>query len=188
METVNIILCGLGGQGILFMTRVLAQTALDKGLNILGAETHGMAQRGGSVVSHLRIGDVQSSLIKKGSAHFLLALEENEGYRNLPFLSRGSQMYVNANPQRFPRQEVKAFLDKREITHRSAPAGTIALELGAPLCTNLALLGYFTAFNEGPTNQAELGKTIEKISPDRFRETNLKVFEAGLQKGLEETY
>jgi indolepyruvate ferredoxin oxidoreductase beta subunit len=187
METVNIILSGLGGQGILFMTKVLAQTLLDKGFNVLGAETHGMAQRGGSVVSHLRIGDVQSSLVKTGSAHFLLALEENEAYRNLPFLSRGAQMYVNANTQRFPREEVKAFLDKREITYHSAPAGTIALELGAPLCTNLALLGYFTAFNEGPTTQAELRKTIESISPDRFRETNLKVFEAGLQKGLEET-
>ena len=187
METVNIILCGLGGQGILFMTRILAQTALDKGFNLLGAETHGMAQRGGSVVSHLRIGDVQSSLVKTGSAHFLMALEENEGYRNLPFLSRGARMYVNANPQRFPREEVKAFLDKREITYRSAPAGTIALELGAPLCTNLALLGYFTAFNEGPTTQEELRKTIEIISPDRFREINLKVFEAGLQKGMEET-
>jgi len=181
------ILCGLGGQGILFMTRVLAQTALDKGFNVLGAETHGMAQRGGSVVSHLRIGDVQSSLIKAGSAHFLLALEENEGYRNLPFLSRGAHMYVNANHQGFPRQEVKAFLEKREITYRSAPAGTIALGLGAPLCTNLALLGYFTAFNEGPTTQEEIRKTIESISPDRFRDINLKVFEAGLQKGVQET-
>lgn len=187
MEIVNMILCGLGGQGILFMTRVLAQTALDKGFNVLGAETHGMAQRGGSVVSHLRIGDVQSSLVKTGSAHFLLALEENEGYRNLPFLSRGAHMYVNANPQRFPRQEVKAFLEKREIIYRSAPAGTIALDLGAPLCTNLALLGYFTAFNEGPTTQKEIRKTIETISPDRFRDINLKVFEAGLQKGKQET-
>jgi indolepyruvate ferredoxin oxidoreductase beta subunit len=187
METVNIILCGLGGQGILFMTRVLAQTALDKGFNVLGAETHGMAQRGGSVVSHLRIGDVQSSQVKTGSAHFLLALEENEGYRNLPSLSRGAHMYVNANPQRFPREEVKAFLEKREITYRSAPAGTIALDLGAPLCTNLALLGYFTAFNEGPTTQEEIRKTIESISPDRFRDINLKVFEAGLQRGGQET-
>ncbi len=187
MEIVNMILCGLGGQGILFMTRVLAQTALDKGFNVLGAETHGMAQRGGSVVSHLRIGDVQSSLVKTGSAHFLLALEENEGYRNLPFLSRGAHMYVNANPQRFPRQEVKAFLEKREIIYRSAPAGTIALDLGAPLCTNLALLGYFTAFNEGPTTQEEIRKTIESISPDRFKDINLKVFEAGLQKGKQET-
>ena len=187
METVNIILCGLGGQGILFMTRVLAQTALDKGFNVLGAETHGMAQRGGSVVSHLRIGDVQSSLIKTGSAHFLLALEENEGYRNLPFLSRGAHMYVNADPQRFPRQEVKAFLERKEITYHSAPAGTIALDLGAPLCTNLALLGYFTAFNVGPTTPEEIRKTIESISPDRFREINLKVFEAGLQKGVQKT-
>ena len=187
METVNIILCGLGGQGILFMTKVLAQTVLDKGFNILGAETHGMAQRGGSVVSHLRIGDVQSSLIRTGSAHFLLALEENEAYRNLPFLSLGAKMYVNADSQGFPRQEVKAFLDKRAITHRSAPAGTMALELGAPLCTNLALLGYFTAFDEGPATQEELRKTIENISPDRFREVNLKVFEAGLEKGMEET-
>ena len=187
METVNIILCGLGGQGILFMTRVLAQTALDKGFNVLGAETHGMAQRGGSVVSHLRIGDVQSSLVKTGSAHFLLALEENEAYRNLPFLSRGAKMFVNADSQGFPREEVKGFLDKRAITHRSAPAGKIALELDAPLCTNLALLGYFTSFDEGPATQEELRKTIETISPDRFKEVNLKVFEAGLQKGMEGT-
>jgi indolepyruvate ferredoxin oxidoreductase beta subunit len=187
MDTVNIILCGLGGQGILFMTKVLAQTVLDKGFNVLGAETHGMAQRGGSVVSHLRIGDVQSSLVKTGSAHFLFALEENEAYRNLPFLSREARMYVNADSQGFPREEVKAFLEKREITYRAAPVGKMALELGAPLCTNLALLGYFTAFDEGPATQKELRKTIENISPDRFSEINLKVFEAGLQKGLEET-
>ncbi|RLB26959.1 MAG: indolepyruvate oxidoreductase, partial [Deltaproteobacteria bacterium] len=64
METVNIVLCGLGGQGILFMTRVLAQAALDRGLPVMGAETHGMAQRGGSVISHLRLGEVQSSLVR----------------------------------------------------------------------------------------------------------------------------
>lgn len=186
MDTTNIILCGLGGQGILFMTRVLAQTALDKGFNVLGAETHGMAQRGGSVVSHLRIGDVESSLVQTGSAHFLLALEENEGYRNLPFLSRGAKLYINTNAQRFPREEVKAFLDRREIIYRSVPAGTMALELGAPLCTNLALLGYFSAFGEGPVSHEELRETIKNISPDRFKEINLKVFEAGLQKGLEE--
>lgn len=180
------ILCGLGGQGILFMTRVLAQAALDKGFNVLGAETHGMAQRGGSVVSHLRIGDVESSLVKTGSAHFLLALQESEGYRNLPFISRGAKIYVNANSQHFPRKEVKGFLDKREIIYRSVPAGKIALELDAPLCTNLALIGYFSAFGEGPASEKELRETIKNISLDRFREINLKVFQAGLEKGLEE--
>ena len=80
------------------------------------AETHGMAQRGGSVISHLRIGKVKSSLVRTGTAHFLLSLEENEGYRNLPFLSQGARMYVNTHSKNFPRKEVKGFLDKRKIS------------------------------------------------------------------------
>lgn len=186
METMNIVLCGLGGQGILFMTKVLAQAALDKGYNVLGAETHGMAQRGGSVISHLRLGEVESSLVKTGSAHFLLALEENEGYRNLPFLSPNARFYVNANAQAFPRQEVKGFLDKNAIIYHSVPAGRMALELGAPMATNLALLGYFSAFGEGPLTYEELKRTIDNISPDRFKETNFKIFDAGYQKGMGE--
>ena len=89
MDKSNFVLCGLGGQGILFMTKVLSETALRKGYNVMGAETHGMAQRGGSVVSHLRLGDVKGSLVSNGSAHLLLSLDEVEGYRNLPFLSKG---------------------------------------------------------------------------------------------------
>ena len=186
VKPINIVLCGLGGQGILFMTKVMAQAAIDKDLDIIGAETHGMAQRGGSVVSHLRIGDVENSLVKTGSAHFLLSLEENEGYRNLPFLSHGARMYVNTNSDQFPREEVKSFLDKKEIICRSILAGTMAQELGAPLSSNLALLGYFSAFRKGPVSHEEMRTTIEKISPDRFKEINLKVFDAGLQKGEEE--
>ncbi len=183
METINMVLCGLGGQGILFMTRVLAQASLDKDFHVLGAETHGMAQRGGSVISHLRIGEVESSLVKTGAAHFLLSLEENEAYRNLAFLSYGARMYVNANSHHFPREEVKAFLNNREVLYRSIPAGAIAQELEAPMSSNLALLGYFSAFGEGPVSPEELRATIENISPDRFKEINLKVFDAGLQKG-----
>ncbi|MBU2498936.1 MAG: indolepyruvate oxidoreductase subunit beta [Proteobacteria bacterium] len=186
METTNIVLCGLGGQGILFMTRVLAQAALNKGMNIMGAETHGMAQRGGSVVSHLRIGDIKGSLVRADSAHFLLALEENEGYRNLPFLAKGARMYVNTNSQGFPREEVKTFLEKRGILFRSVPASSIAFELKVPMATNLALLGYFSAFAEGPFGDEEVRETVENISPDRFKEKNLIVFDAGLGRGKEE--
>ena len=183
METINIVLCGLGGQGILFMTIVLAQAALDKGFNVIGAETHGMAQRGGSVISHLRLGDVESSLVRTGTAHFLLSLEENEGYRNLPFLSKGARMYVNTNSRYFPREEIKNFLDKREIIYRSVAAADIARELGAPRSSNLALLGFFSAFGEGPISYREIKMTIDKVSPDRLRDINLKVFEAGYTKG-----
>jgi len=183
METINIILSGLGGQGILFMTRVLAQAALNKGFNVMGAETHGMAQRGGSVVSHLRLGEVKNSLVRTGTAHFLLSLEENEGYRNLPFLSQGARMYVNTNSRHFPREAAKELLEKRKIIYRSIPAGTIAQELGAPRSSNLALLGYFSAFDEGPIKYKDIKTTIDTISPKRFKDINLRIFEAGYKKG-----
>lgn len=186
METVNIVLGGLGGQGILFMTKVLAQAALNKGLKTMGAETHGMAQRGGSVISHLRLGDVKSSLVRTGSAQFLLALEENEAYRNIPFLIKGGNLYANAKTDRFPRPEVKPYLDKMGIVYRAVPAEEIAMNLGAPMSSNLALLGFFSAFREGPITHEELRSTIDQVSPDRFKDLNFKVFDAGFEEGSKE--
>ncbi len=183
MNTINVVLCGLGGQGILFMTKVLAQLALDKGYNVMGAETHGMAQRGGSVVSHLRLGNVQGSLVRTHEAPLLLALEENEGYRNLPFLARGGRLYVNTASPLFPREDVRSFLAKKEIIPRSVPAGRIALDLGAPMSSNLALLGFFSAFEDDPFDYETMRQTIGKISPDRFRDMNLSIYDAGHQEG-----
>ena len=185
METINFVLGGLGGQGILFMTKILANTALKKGYRVLGAETHGMAQRGGSVVSHLRLGDIQSSLVKNGSAHFLLALEENEAYRNLPFLRKGGLIYSDAARDGFPRKEVKTYLKDMHIVCRAVPAGKIALEMGVPLSSNLALIGFFSAFQQAPFTSSEIRATIESVSPDRFRQLNLKFFEKGLDLGRE---
>lgn len=183
MENVNFVLSGLGGQGILFMTKLLAQTAVSKGLRIMAAETHGMAQRGGSVVSHLRIGDVAGSLVKAGSAHVLLALEENEAYRSLPFLARGGRMYVNAPASAMVREEVRPYMTGMEMSCRFFPASETARESGAPMASNLALLGFFAAFQNGPIPSDELRQTVEQVSPDRFREINLKVFDLGFQKG-----
>ena len=174
---IDMVLCGLGGQGILFMTKVLAQAAMDKGFEVMGAETHGMAQRGGSVVSHLRIGDVRSSLVRTGSAQFLLALEENEGYRNLPFLSKGGAMFVNAEPDQFPQSEVKAFLAENDVRHHAMPVGKIAQEQKAPRSANLALLGFFSAFDGFVVSADELRETLNRISPEPFRKSNLDVFD-----------
>jgi indolepyruvate ferredoxin oxidoreductase beta subunit len=186
MNTLNMVLCGLGGQGILFMTKILGQAALRKGYEVLGAETHGMAQRGGSVVSHLRLGGVQGSLVETGTAQMLLALEENEAYRNLPFLAPGGRLFVNTSSPAFPREEVRGYLAEKEILSRGVPATSIAVAMGAPLSSNLALLGYFSVFGEGPFNHYEMMETIAEISPDRFRENNLRVFDAGFQRALEE--
>jgi len=144
----NFVLSGLGGQGILFMTKLLAQTAINRGLKIMAAETHGMAQRGGSVVSHLRIGDVAGSLVRAGSAQILLALDENEAYRSLPFLARGGRLYVNAPHDVLVREEVWPYLDKMEMACRFFPASEAAAESGSPMASNLALLGFFCGLSE----------------------------------------
>lgn len=187
MDNMNIVLCGLGGQGILFMTKVLAQTALGKGIPVMGAETHGMAQRGGSVVSHLRLGKVEGSLVRTGTADILIALEENEAYRSLPFLGRGGRLYANASPEVFPRPEVGSYLKKHNMVCRCTGAGKVAMELGAPMSSNLALIGFFSAFDESPFTFAELRGTVERISPDQFKEMNLKVFDMSHEIGLKET-
>ena len=184
MGKTNIVLCGLGGQGILFMTKVLARTALAKGLHVLGAETHGMAQRGGSVVSHLRLGDVTSSLVNAGECHHLLALEENEACRNLPFLARGARLYVNTASSRFPGNRVRYYLEGKEIRYRTVAAGKIALELEAPMAANLALIGFMAAQTESPFSSDEIRAIIDTISPDRFKSMNFKVFDAGAAAGI----
>ncbi len=184
MQKINIILCGLGGQGILFMTKVLARTALAKGMNVLGAETHGMAQRGGSVVSHLRLGDVNSSLVNAGECHHLLALEENEACRNLPFLARDAQLYVNTASRRFPGNRVRYYLEGKEIRYRTVAAGKLALDLDAPMAANLALIGFMSACPESPFSADELRQTIDTISPDRFKPMNFSVFDAGVNAGV----
>ncbi|MBW2370662.1 MAG: indolepyruvate oxidoreductase subunit beta [Deltaproteobacteria bacterium] len=179
MRQINMVLCGLGGQGILFMTKVLARTALGKGMNVLGAETHGMAQRGGSVVSHLRLGNVNSSLVNAGECHQMLALEENEACRNLPLLAQGGTLFVNTNANPFPESRVQTYLNRLEIKCRSVSAGKIALDLGTPMASNLALIGFMSTFKESPFSTAEIRTTIDTISPDRFKTMNFKVFDAG---------
>lgn len=183
MENVNFVLCGLGGQGVLFMTKVLAQTALQKGIRVLCAETHGMAQRGGSVISHLRLGEAENSLVRAGTAHYLLALEENEAYRNMAFLAEGGKVYTDAPENAFPVPKVRQYFEKLKIIPRFIQAASMAMELGSPMSSNLALIGFFSSFGEGPLNYQEIRETIDQISPERFKENNLKVFDAGYEKG-----
>lgn len=187
MQTINFVLGGLGGQGILFMTKILANTALKKGYPVLGAETHGMAQRGGSVVSHLRMGHIESSLIKNGSAHYILALEENEAYRNLPFLRKGGFLFSDSSAATFPRKEVLPYSKSMQIACYALPAARIALDSGIPMSSNLALLGFFSAFEASPFSPNDLQEAIDSVTPERFKKINLRVFAKGLELGRKTT-
>ncbi len=183
MKTINYVLTGLGGQGILFMTKILATTALNKGYNILGAETHGMAQRGGSVVSHLRIGDARSSLIRAGAADFLLSMDESEAYRYLPYLKRDGKLFVNAPSNAFPDGRVDAWLKKMNIEPRAMEASQKAMELGSPRSTNLAMVAFYSAFGYGPLSKDDLRATVDDMSPGPFKKTNLKIFDVCYDTG-----
>jgi indolepyruvate ferredoxin oxidoreductase beta subunit len=157
--TVNIVLCGLGGQGIVFMTKVLAQAGLDRGFDVMGAETHGMAQRGGSVVSHLRFGDVAGSLVRTHSAQFLIALEENEAYRNLPFLMEGGTMVANADSERFPVDKVRVYLERKQITCHSVSAEPLLANWG--LVFEPSVVGFFR-FDDALFSHAELEPRLQR--------------------------
>ena len=183
MKTINYILSGLGGQGILFMTKIFATTAMKKGYNILGAETHGMAQRGGSVVSHLRIGEARSSLIRAGAADFLLSMDESEAYRYLPYLKKGGKLFANAPSEGFPHEKTTEFLKTSNIEAWAMEAGKTAMELGGPRSTNLAMVAFYSAFGFGPLHAEDLRTTVASMSPEPFKETNLKIFDTCYETG-----
>lgn len=175
----KMILAGVGGQGVLFATRVFSETALALGYDVLGSETHGMSQRGGSVVSHLKIDGYESPLIRQGTADVLLSFDEDEAYRTLAFVRRGGLCFVNSPHGDFWDNGVKAYLTKNNIAVHSLAADEIALELGSPRSANLALIGYAVSVPEVRFGYDEIKATIERISPSRFKEVNLRAFEGG---------
>ena len=176
----NLILAGLGGQGVIFMTRLLAQTWVALGHPVIVSETHGMSQRGGSVISHLRIGGSEAPLIQRGTADVLLALEADEAVRNLPFLRQGGHAFVNS--ENGLRPEVTGHLERLHIQLRSLPATSVAVEIGSAAIANVVLVGFAVAFPSVPLSIEALRETLGSITP-RGRELNLRALEAGYRAG-----
>jgi indolepyruvate ferredoxin oxidoreductase beta subunit len=175
----QMILSGVGGQGILFATRIFTTLALEKGYNVIGSETHGMAQRGGSVISHLKIGQYSSPLVRKGTADILFAFDQDEAYRTLSFLKRGGICFVNSPKEDFWDPGIKGYLEKNEIRAYSFPADKVALALDAPRSANLALIGYALSVPDVPFTYEDIRQTIVRVSPSRFRDMNLQAFDTG---------
>ncbi len=161
----QIIICGRGGQGVLFLTRVLDEAAIAQGCNVISSETHGMAMRGGSVASHVRIGPHQSPLIAFGDADILLAINEHEVPFNRHLLKKNAQVYINASSRK----------------QHCIPAEKIARDIGAPVVTNLVLLGFACAHSEFPFTHDALVTILQDISPARALDRNLKAFNTGFR-------
>jgi indolepyruvate ferredoxin oxidoreductase beta subunit len=176
MMELKLILAGLGGQGVVFLTRLLAQTAVTLGHAVMVSETHGMSQRGGSVISHLKIGGSEAPLIQRGAADVLLALEADEAVRNLPFLRRGGLAFVDA--ENGLRPEVTERLEQFNLQVFSLPASQMAVALGAPAVANVILAGFAAAHPALALPFETLRQTLETLAP-RGQALNLQALEAG---------
>jgi len=166
MKKSDFILVGVGGQGTLLASDVLALVGLEHGFDVKKSEVHGMAQRGGSVVSHVRWAErVHSPLIGKGEADFLLAFEKLEALRHLGFVRIGSAVIVNdyAIPPVSVASGEDVYPDDQNILH--------------VLSQVTALLGALSTFLDVPVATWE--RIIGRRVPQKFVHLNLKAFDAG---------
>jgi len=183
----DIILAGVGGQGILSIATAIGVAALKNGLQLKQAETHGMSQRGGAVVSHLRIADKQifSDLISKGEADIILSVEPMEAMRYLPYLSKKGYIVTNTAPflniPDYPElDEVMGKLNSYENVV-ALDADKIAVDLGSKIASNMVMLGAVSPFLNGITPQVLEDGIVELFSRkgEDVVNTNLEAFRAG---------
>jgi indolepyruvate ferredoxin oxidoreductase beta subunit len=185
MQTITVLLVGVGGQGTILAGDLLAKTAAAKGLDVKISEIHGMAQRGGSVSTIVRIGDeVSTMVVDPGCADVLVAFEAVEALRNQQFLKKGGAFFVN-DEQITPvtvnigKASMPENVHERlsELGATLIPAGQIAREVGSPRSTNVVLIGALSTAMDFP---ADLWReTITKRVPPKTVEANLRAFDEG---------
>ena len=187
METKNIMIVGVGGQGSLLASKLLGRLLLGKGYDIKVSEVHGMSQRGGSVVTYVRFGDkVYSPVIDKGEADFIVSFELLEAARWTEFLKPGGKLIANTqqiNPMpviigaaEYP-ADLAAKMVAAGIDLDAVDALSLAEQAGSPKAVNLVLMGKLSKYFDIP--QEEWMAAIEQSVPPKFLEMNKKAFMLG---------
>lgn len=181
----NILICGVGGQGTVLASKVLSQAFLKEGEKVLSAETIGMAQRGGSVVSHVRIGDdVFSPLIPKGKADVIIAFEAAEAVRNLDYLKKDGTVIVNRkivqsvvsslSGKTFSEEEMISFLEKNaHVT--LVDSDQACKELKSSRVVNMLLLG--AACKSGLIEREALKEAAKLLVKPEFYDLNVRAID-----------
>ena len=183
----NVMIVGVGGQGTLLASRIIGNVAIKAGYDVKVSEVHGMSQRGGSVVTYVKYSDkVYSPLIFEGEADFLLAFEELEAYRWLPYLKKGGKLIVNTQKMdpmpvitgamKYPENIIEKIQQKiSDIT--AFDALSCAKEAGTVKAVNIVLIGCF-AKNSNVDKEIWID-AIKETVPQKFLDINLKAFELG---------
>ena len=188
MAVTNVLVAGVGGQGVILSSELMALAALGDGQDVKQGEFHGVAQRGGAVFSHVRFGDkVHSPLAPLGEVDYLLALERLEALRYAHFLKPGGTVIVNdhkveparmADVRPYPDEGVD-FLRQKGFKVILVPATANAIELGNYRAANVILLGTLSAHLDIP--QAVWDETLAGRIPAKLLDLNRKAFEVGQQ-------
>ena len=186
MKNVNIMIVGVGGQGTLLASRILGNAILSLGYDVKVSEVHGMSQRGGSVVTYVKYGEkVYSPVIDKGEADIILAFEQLEALRALPYLKIGGKMIANTqkiNPMpvitgaaKYPEGIMDTLSAKVDLTALDALA--IAKEAGNTKAVNVVLMGVMASKTNIPYETWI--NAVRECVPAKFLEVNLRAFDAG---------
>ena len=189
-KAVNIQLAGVGGQGVLLISNIIGAACVKHGLNVLSSEVHGMAQRGGVVLSTVRIGEVYSPMIADGEADVLLAFEPVEAARATEVVSKRTEVVVNTRPivpftvgvwgQKYPPvEEVLKALQGMAKKVVAIDAEELAKEAGNKVTTNIVMLGALMGRDIVPIPQEIVRETVSLKVPKKFLDLNLKAFDLG---------
>ena len=193
MKEFNIVLAGVGGQGILLASQILGVSAVKEGFNVRVSEIHGMAQRGGAVVSHVRIGEkVHSPTVLEGDADVILGFEPLEALRNMKYASQKTLVIISKEtivptgfslePVQYPSfdeivAKIRIFTEKLVVID----ALELARKAGSAITRNVVLLGALAACNVLPIRTETLRETIKELVRPAYLEMNLKAFNLGYE-------
>jgi len=195
MNEYNIVLAGVGGQGILLMAEILGNAAVEDGFNARVSEIHGMAQRGGAVVSDVRIGKKAfAPTVLEGEADAIVGLEPMETLRGVKYASSRTLILINTvvmKPGTTSRSKtypsIEAILGKIRIFSKNiltVDATNIAKTLGNVAVQNIVMIGALASTGKLPLKLETIRKSIRDSINERYVEINLKAFEAGYNKIL----
>jgi indolepyruvate ferredoxin oxidoreductase beta subunit len=193
MEDFNVVLAGVGGQGILLAAEILGTAAVKEGLNVRVSEIHGMAQRGGAVVSTVRIGEkVFAPTVLDGQADVLLGFEPFETLRNLKFASEKTLTIMSE--EKIPPPELTAkmmtYPSLKEVEEKIhsftenliiVDAPRLAKKAGSPLTQNVVLLGALAATGKVPIKNESLIDALKELIPAKYFDVNVKAFKLGYE-------
>jgi len=186
IELFNIVILGVGGQGLMTLLKVLSEAAFANGFDVKTSELHGLSQRGGSVSVYIRFGEkVWSPLVPQGQADLIIALEQQEALNGLYFANQKTVFLVNqyetpTMAQSASQAEIETELRKTTEKVKFLPASEICQkELGAEVVSGVYILGYAAYHNFLPIKIETIEEAIKKIMPKKYWEINFKALDLG---------